>query len=367
MQGYRTIHLQLQGFSDAEFQKLDSILALAEARMDYLWALGNSADADVILVPDISLRPDGDPRPCIYYKKSNENTADHIDQGVDVWSLTVDEHQVPHLWQLTKVFNAVADSICQASETVAVDKTIEDAPSVFSEISEDVELIVEKAVEPEKTVAQIASTDTGQAANNTAPKPSDPLLLELLQPRADAGTDAVFRVCFESGDCFSADLDRDLYFSPQPIETMAACFAQCGAFEVRAVSPHTLDIEADEIEGGGQPLSHLRWYIALMSPSSDLRDQLADKTVKLKRWPDLGLPGCTPLIRLAAFMQSNEASVMTVAEKTETPVDKVCAFLNACAQENLVIYGDQEAIHEKPVAADFKSLLSRISDRINAE
>lgn len=367
MQGYRTIHLQLQGFSDAEFQKLDSILALAEARMDYLWALGNSADADVVLVPDISLRPEGDSRPCIYYMKSGENAADHMEQGPDVWSLIVDEHQVPHLWQLTKVFNAVAESICQASETVAVDKNIEDSTSVFSEISEDVECVVEKAVEPEKTVAQIVSSDTDQAANNTAPKASDPLLLDLLKPRADAGIDAVFRVCFESGDCFSADLDRDLYFSSQPIETMATCFAQCSAFEVRAVSPHTLDIEADEIEGGGQPLSHLRWYIALMSPSLHLRDQLADKTVKLKRWPDLGLPGCTPLIRLAAFMQSNEASVMTVAEKTGTPVDEVCAFLNACAQEDLVIFGNQEAIHEKPVAADFKSLLSRISDRINAE
>lgn len=348
MQSYLTIRLQLQGFGDAEFQKLDSILALAEARMDYLWTLGHGADADVVLVSDISLLPKDESRPCIYYVNASENDSENPPCN-NTWSLIVDDHQVPHLWQLTKVFNAVAEHLNPLPEISAAEDETADSP---------VQSPVLDKISPAESVSQLNSPTTGNYKGT---------LLDLLQPTVDASTDKVFRVCFSTGESISVDLGRDLYFCQQPIETLEPYFCETIPFEVRSVSVYSLEAEVDELGIVGQPLSHLRWYIALTSPSLHLLDQLSDKTVKLKRWPDMGLPGCTPLIRLAAFMQSNEASVVTIAEKTKMPEAKVCAFLNACVQEDLVIYGDQETIHEKPVADEFKTLLSRISERINAE
>ena len=147
---------------------------------------------------------------------------------------------------------------------------------------------------------------------------------------------------------------------------MADCFRAQTEFTIQAVPEQTLQAQAERSELVAEPMTHLRWFVALNAPCETMREKLQAQTVKLKRWPDLGLPGCRPLIRLAAFMQSNEASIETVAEKTGTPVEKVCAFIHACDQENLVVMGTAEAIHEKPVEADFKMLLSRISNRINA-
>jgi len=380
-QSYLTIRLQLLGFSAEERDKLDSILAIAEARMNNMWQLDSTMNADVVLVPDASQLPLQETRPCIYYKETDQEvlsgTADNV------WSLDVDDFRVPRIWQLTKVFNEVAEALATQpepapavtevpeSEPEAVEEVVDEAADsnaveAFAPADQTDVLMSDTQASDSVDVAIVTGADVEDTGLDSESEQVQVPLLHVLQPDPEAGEQRCMLLRFVSGEAFYIDVVSDLYYSREPIEELADCFRAQTEFTIQAVPEQTLQAQAERSELVAEPLTHLRWFVALNAPCETMREKLQAQTVKLKRWPDLGLPGCRPLIRLAAFMQSNEASIETVAEKTGTPVEKVCAFIHACDQENLVVMGTAEAIHEKPVEADFKMLLSRISNRINA-
>lgn len=346
MLGQLTIRLKLQGFTETERQKLDSILALAELRLDNLWQIYDGDDADITVIRDISLL-ESTPRPCIYYVG--------VDDGAELpyenaWPLEVDEQQVPRLRLLVERFNQIAVELANAEpvqETVAPVSAPVVEPTAVPEPAAEV---VEAAPE----------TDAAPAEQNSY------AASEVLLDHLAADGESHKLLTFESGEKIFVDGEKDLYFSSAVIETMADHFRNGTPYTVKTLQPVLFDMQVEQAELSAEPMTHLRWYVALMAPSEHLQDELQGKTVSLKRWPDLGLPGCTRLIRLAAFMQSNVSTIENIAEKTNTPAAEVCAFLNACNIEGLVQYSDAEVIHEKKVEDSFKSLLSRISDRVNA-
>ena len=87
--------------------------------------------------------------------------------------------------------------------------------------------------------------------------------------------------------------------------------------------------------------------------------------VHLKRWPNINLPGCKQLIKLAAYMQSNAVDLDTVQVNTSIPIAQIYNFYNACKVIDLIGHSQTSDIHEKNIDAEQKQLLDRIGKRLN--
>ena len=115
-----------------------------------------------------------------------------------------------------------------------------------------------------------------------------------------------------------------------------------------------------------QSLSSLIWYATFQSSQGrKLKGYAKGQIVHLKRWPDLGLPGCRQLVHLAAFMQSNQVDLETVAEQTQTPLEQVYNFYNACEMIGLIQQGDYTEVHTKTINTEKRSLLTKIGKRLS--
>ena len=85
----------------------------------------------------------------------------------------------------------------------------------------------------------------------------------------------------------------------------------------------------------------------------------------LKRWPDINLPGCRGLIKLAAYMQSNAVELKVVQEKTGFSMQQVYDFYNACYAIGLVENVQKTDVFEKDLSDQHRQLFSKIGKRLN--
>lgn len=354
MQGTQKLHLQLSGFSSSEADNIHSIYALAEGRLDQLWVLSEHAGGDVRLVRDQSLLSQEN-TPCIYCCPAHTPLPER--KG-SVWPLPVDTNHVPLLSHLVRVLSEIDEYLDQhqaQSESPSPGQSGQDDQRLTQNQSS--EAAVEHA--PASDIAPVAADMDTPGTSRRAAKEQVVGLLQALESLAGEQESILIR--YETGEQVYIALGSEQYLFEQPLDVLGHCLEQQAAFDIL---PCTDADYPDAVKP--EPLAHLRWFIALKSSVLHGPERFSGKTVRLRRWPDMGLPGCQSLIRLAAFMQSNEASLETISEKTGMSVQQVCAFITACEQEGLVLFGaGSEEIFEKPIDSGLRSLLSQISRRIN--
>lgn len=385
MQGMQKLHLQLSGFSISEANNFHSIYALAEGRLDQLWLLSDHAGGDVLIVRDKSQLPQL-PVPCIYCCPVGTPLPQ---RSGNVWPLPVDANHVPLLSHLVRVLSEIADYLAQPPQDMAatqvqndqleasqadcsearpgeghsIEAPSEEAPSEEIETVEAPSAVIQPEMQsdtpPPPELGLPVGDATAPAATRQATKEQVIGLLQALEVLAGEKESILIR--YATGEQVYVALGPEQYLLDLSMEELGRCLEQRVAFDILPCS------EADyPAAAKPEPLAHLRWFIALKSTVLHGSERLSGKTVRLRRWPNMGLPGCQPLLRLAAFMQSNEASLATITAKTGMTEKQVCAFITACEQEGLVLFGEGgEEIFEKQIDSNLRSLLSQISRRIN--
>ena len=115
-----------------------------------------------------------------------------------------------------------------------------------------------------------------------------------------------------------------------------------------------------------QPLKNLIWFAVFScSQGCAWKGYQESDIVHLKRWPDINLPGCRELIKLAAYMQSNAVELSIAQEKTGFSMAQIYNFYNACYAIGLIEHVQQSDVFEKKLGDDKRQLFSKIGNRLN--
>jgi hypothetical protein len=113
------------------------------------------------------------------------------------------------------------------------------------------------------------------------------------------------------------------------------------------------------------PLKDLIWYIVIQtSAGRPIKGHTPTDIVALKSWPDLRLYKCIEYAKPAAFMKNNAAPLEIIASETETTLEKLYDFYNACYLAGLIEKRNQIEINKKSLNADRLELLNRIDARL---
>ena len=161
------------------------------------------------------------------------------------------------------------------------------------------------------------------------------------------------------------DAPQKRFYSTAGLEQLKPFFITPGSRQAQAIqhSQLTADTLADALKP--QPLSHLLWYGTFVSSQGKvIKGYQKGDIVQLKRWPDVNLPGCKELIRLAAFMQSNAEDLETIQAKTQFSISQVYDFYNACEVTQLIAHGQVRDSHDKQIDTEQKQLFARIGKRL---
>ncbi len=116
------------------------------------------------------------------------------------------------------------------------------------------------------------------------------------------------------------------------------------------------------------PIDTALWLAALnCSHGRLILEQVPDARVRLKHWPNfVVLPHDTVHVSLAAFMLKNSANLVTIAQKTHTPLENVVDFFNACKVIDLTVEepAAELPLHSKQIAEPKRRTLRDILNRL---
>jgi hypothetical protein len=184
---------------------------------------------------------------------------------------------------------------------------------------------------------------------------------------AKADTPREFKLLSQPSHCvLVVDAEQNRYHSNVGLEQLKPYFFATDALQVNALTASQLPAIVALHALKAQPLSHLRWFAAFSaSQGKVIKGYHKGDIVHLNRWPDVNLPGCKALIRLAAFMQSNAVDLDTVQAKTAIPINQVYDFYNACKVTQLIVHSQSSEVHEKQLDSTQKQLFARIGKRLS--
>ncbi len=337
-----SIHLKLIGFSEIDQSRFEAIFSLAESNLHRPWIIVNDSTADFYLLSaNLPSQFDQDkvlqalPRDrCIFYSTQ--------DVRQNRYELRVDSNFIPRRNALVNLLNEVSSSLENGETTM---------PPPLAQSDQNIAPIPLAPPGP--------TTSSGEDVFD----PGQGLLALLLSARhmpqilsfpESAGSTVIY-------------LDgSNNYYCALGLEQLEAYFASSANISMHPISTAELldSVAAEKLKP--LPLSSLIWYTAFKSSQGRrLKGHLKGQIVQLKRWPDLGLPGCRQLVRLAAFMQSNSLDLETIAAQTQTSQEQVYDFYNACEIIGLIQQGESVEIHSKQINTEKRSLLTKIGKRLS--
>jgi len=328
--GGNSVTLKMLGFNDIDKTRFSSILTLAERALKKNWTLTTDISADFFMVKE-SLIPFMDqheflknlpPEQCIFIRrKRDEFERDGLQF---YWG----ENELPSLRLLVELLNRITDDHAkQPSSTPFLSDTLE--PDFFDPEQGFLGLLLAQASHPRlyKLIAQ---------------QPELVLYVDSLQK------------CYYSNATLT---ELSPYF-----------FAEDDELQIENLTEQQLQTTVDSQQLKEQPLKNLLWFTAFTcSLGKVIKGYQKGDIVYLKRWPDLNLPGCRPLIKVAAYMQSNAVDLNTVQANTGMPMDQIYNFYNACKVIDLIGHNQQIDTHNKQLNSEQKQLLARIGKRLNKE
>ncbi len=321
------VTLKLLDFSDTDKARFASILTLAERGLTRSWAITNDMSADFFLIKE-RLLPLMDqheilkklPRQqCIFIMRSsnNPNTMGH--------QLYWGESEIPSLRLLVDFFNRLA-----------IEEYPSNAPATQPVFTPEADFF----------------------------DPEQGFLGALL---ASANTPRVFKLNNEhAAMVLYVDAEQSRYYSNTALEQLKPYFFATDELLIENITTAALYAEITAQTLKPQQLSHLLWFTAFAgSQGKVIKNYQKGDIVHLKRWPNINLPGCKQLIKLAAYMQSNAVDLETVHANTSTPIAQVHDFYNACKVTDLIDHCQTADIHEKNLNSEQKQLLAKIGKRLN--
>jgi len=352
-----SINLKLVGFSEFEAQNIESVLSLAERGLLKKWRLVTDPPVNYYLLPEsLNARMNQEdslkalPRDRCIFASKEESNADS--ESADMW-LLCDSRSVPRIRSMIELFNLLCeDTLTERRNQGPALRTVEVPPSNVTPIAEAVAQVAAAPIRGETFIPRQGFI--GQllgAADKTGL-----LIYELNIPNSPGRI-----YVYPEQQVFYSPASLDLlapFFTADP--NLISCTTRNGVTEAELERLS----EAEDLKP--YTLRSLLWYGVFKSSQGRLLEgSAADKPVRLKRWPDLNLSDCQDLIKLAAFMQSNAASLQTVAEKTGIPIMLIHDFYNACEIVGLIEQSSEADIHNKQLNPEKVSLFSKIRSRLN--
>lgn len=407
--GHTSTRLKLVGFSDSDKSTFEAILAIADRRLTTPWQLSSSMnDADFYLLAH-RLRAQFDEdkllkklsrEQCIFCSTEQTNgTTDH--------ELLVDKNNIPYLKSLVELFNQLSPALDQTpvrveesspqadiSELVGKESAQSASPlpaAVSETLAEPVRsrgFFIKKTADevapPAASVPVVPETrSNGFFVKKDVIKKAEPTLLNAFLETEKTGNfdpaenpfikqllaktnDILLFGLHNVGAVLYVDLAGKSYYSAGKLDQLQPYFAIENNFSVQMIAESQLQSAIVKAELKPQPLSNLLWYsVFSCSQGRIIVGHQADSAVRLRRWPDINLPGCQKLIKLAAYMHSNTVDLQTVQTQTGIPMDKVHDFYNACQAINLIDVCQEVEVHEKTMDEQQRELYAKIGKSIN--
>jgi hypothetical protein len=423
--------LKLVGFSDSDKVTFESILSLANNRLEKSWQITLAKDNIDFFVLSNRLRSQFDqdkllqtlPREqCIFCVLALSNDAEH--------ELLVDKNNIPFLGPMVALFNKLSSNTPAKKNTseLEVAGTMPSASSEVdqepksislegrSEVPEQVaiqskpsnlkprslgffekftrskkinteavsqelpesqhdEQIVVKAKNPISTIEDQndilhteesdtpLSIETAEPVDNIFDPASHPFIGRLL----DGNIEQKLFFSLSNADELYVDLQSQCYYSAHKLEDLQVYFTCQGKFSLQKLTDNQLQVIVSEQALKPQPLNNLLWYAVFScSQGNMIVDYQESDIVRLKRWPDINLPGSRELIKLAAYMHSNSVNLQMIQTETKLAMTVVRNFYNACKVIGLIELCQEQDIHEKTMDSDKRELYAKIGKRIKS-
>jgi len=424
-----SFQLQLIGFSENDKLTFESILSLAGSRLDSSWQITLIKDEADFFVLSSRLREVFEQDKLLQTLPRERCIFCVLEQtGAVAHELLVDKNNIPFLRPLTQLLNSlevdsaiVADFSPQENHErmqkikppalgffeknkpdVANLSTVNDKGQVSAPKARSLGFF-EKFKQSKKTASEPARQDMPSAEHNSPDflsKPSSqPVVAKAVTPREneqatkpagqesslftsvsfapsehpfirlllEKNTDKKLAFSLDNVADLYIDLQNQCYYGTQKLEALQGYFNCQGGFVLKEIGEPQLQMLVAQQAFKPQPLNNLLWYSVLCSSQGKfiIGHQSSD-IVRLKRWPDINLPGCRELIQLAAYMHSNSADLQTIHVNTGFPIAKVIDFYNACKVIDLIELCQESDIHEKTISTDKRKLYAKIGKRIKS-
>lgn len=331
------ITIKLIGLDESEYTKFESLLTIAENMLDIPWKITEMPEADFYLLTgglkpkmneDASLKA-LPPNRCIFYAEEKTDGPYH--------EILVDRNNTPYLRSIIELF-----------------KTLSTDDGVTSE----------QIYQPAVGTVEVEVKAKGNETVNV--NSFDPELGWLGQLQAQKeGFQEYELVNVGVVNKLYVDANKQLYYSRENLERMDVFF-------LREQEPKQLSLPEQQFQSiindqnlKALPLSNILWYGAFVSSKGRMMNgHNSGDIVRLKRWPDISLPGSRNLIKLAAFMQSNAVDLATIHQQTGIAADQINDFVNACNVIGLIEYCQEPEVHEKKLDDKQRQLFARIGKRL---
>ncbi|MDD5277222.1 MAG: hypothetical protein PHR16_14215 [Methylovulum sp.] len=320
--------LKMIGFSHIEKIRFSAILTLAESRLKQKWKTTEHIPADFYLIKE-----------CLIPQMDEHEMLKHLPRQQCVFirrtpdDPSVEEHQFywgkednPSLQYLTEFFNKLGDN--------------------------------------DNTPPPPADSQPIPIPETCFFNPQQGFLGHLLAP---ATTPLTFKLTNQhAGIVLLVDTEQNSYYSNSSLEQLEPYFFATTELQVANISAQQLQAASASQALKERPLTHLLWFTAFTcSQGKPIQGYQQSDIVHLKRWPDINLPGCKRLIKLAAYMHSNAVDLATAQANTGAPIEQIYNFYNACKVIGLIAHSEHTDVHEKTINDEQKQLLEKIGKRFN--
>ena len=397
--------LKLVGFSESDKLIFESILTIAESRLNKAWYISETmGDVDFYLLSSRLRSQFADdkllntlPREqCIFFSTKSTDSGDY--------ELLVDSNNIPYLKALVVLFNRI-DIECEPinGSSPRADRPESARPMSTqnnpSSVSITDNLVIEtrsrgffvkkKTAEIESQPVSDVSVPMTEATKSrgffSKQEIVEDIALDLVKsvPAIDQSrcfepldnrfiqqlltqAEKILLLSVKGGDALYIDLAGKSYYSVNTLEQLQPYFASGNEFSVQIITNSQFRYAIANEGLKPHALSGLLWYsVFTCSQGLIITGHQSVDVVRLKRWPDINLPGCKKLIKLAAYMHSNAVDLQTVQVQTGVPIEQVYDFYNACKVINLIEVCQSKEIHEKSMDEQQQALYEKIGKRIN--
>lgn len=324
------------GFNESDRIKFESLLTIANNMLSTPWQVTTEAiEADFYLVVSSlksKMTQDGllsslPWQKCIFY--AEEKTGGHYHE------ILVDRNNMPYFRSLLELLKSISSSIIYDNKSNSNDTPF------AKEDTQQISILKKDYFDPEQGFIGLL------LARNKEPFE--------YYINAKPAIDRVY-----------VDATNKVYYCNSKLENLEAYFTENTLPIQREITQQQLQQIISDNNLKPIPLTNLLWYGAFMSSKGRLiKGGNNNNIVRLKRWPDINLPGSRKLIKLAAFMQSNAVDIDTVQQQTGFSIDQIYNFFNACKIIDLIEHSEINDIHKKNLDAEQRQLLAMIGRRLN--
>lgn len=333
MEENKLITLKLVDFNATETRNLDSILTLAERSLNKTWKIVETETADFFLLSINSSKSINDdavlqqlPRQqCLFC------IADDQPYEQNKNFLPVNEHGLPSLSILVKLFNQLSEQEKATSDAQVPPALIEEKINSADEIS----------------FFDFEKGFLGHLLNSK----NDMFTIELTNKP-------------DYSPIYINDAEAS-YYSRYPLDQLEDYVIATENLSIKPCSKIELKSYLNAENLKAQSLKDLIWYATIKTSAGKvIRGYSSDDIITLKKWPDLRLPHCLDYAKLATFMKNNAATLQIISEQTQFPLTKIYPFYNACYLIGLIELKFETDLNQKNIDTNRLSLLAQIETRL---